>query len=92
MGILRSIYNLMPNKMKNFALHELEEYGQKKYAQKVKENALNLRKTILEYYADKEISDIKIKKAVEYLRVNQTDFYTKRIMSDSNLKQHFTTF
>lgn len=86
MGILRSIYNLMPNKMKNFALHVLEEYGQKKYAQKVKENALNLRKTILEYYADKEISDIKIKKAVEYLRVNQTDFYTKRIMSDSNLK------
>lgn len=76
----------MPNKMKRFALHILEENGQKKYAQKVKENTLNLRNTISDYYEDKEISDFKMQKSVEYLRTNQTDFYTKRIVSDPDLK------
>lgn len=86
MGILRPVYDMMPEKMKNYVMHVLEENGQKKYAKKVKENASRLRMTILDYYADKEISDIKIKKSVQYLRTNETDFYTKRIVSDPGLK------
>lgn len=86
MRIKKIIYNALPDKIKKFVMYILECNGQKKYADQIKKNAKDLRKTILQYYADKEIKDDKLKKAVEYLRANQTDFYMKRIKTDPKLE------
>lgn len=79
MKFLKKIYEKMPAGIKGIADKWLQSIGHKRYKKIVKNNSQKLRKTILQYYTDQSFDDEKLKKAVDYFKANETDFFMKEI-------------
>lgn len=79
MKFLKIIYEKMPGSIRKITDKFLQDIGHKQYKKMIRDNSQKLRKTILHYYADQSVDDEKLKKAVDYFKANETDFFMKKI-------------